>query len=73
MMPPTMSNTTSAPLPPAAAHERRRPWKRPCRRATRTRNGCEQRLYLVIYTEDENAISILRVLHGAQQWRPERD
>jgi addiction module RelE/StbE family toxin len=29
--------------------------------------------YLVIYTEDANAISILRVLHSAQQWPPERD
>jgi toxin ParE1/3/4 len=29
--------------------------------------------YLVIYIEDEKAISILRVLHGAQQWPPERD
>ncbi|HEY1783164.1 MAG TPA: type II toxin-antitoxin system RelE/ParE family toxin [Roseiarcus sp.] len=28
--------------------------------------------YLVIYTESESAISILRVLHGAQQWPPER-
>jgi toxin ParE1/3/4 len=29
--------------------------------------------YLVIYAEDENAISVLRVLHGAQQWPPERE
>jgi toxin ParE1/3/4 len=29
--------------------------------------------YLVIYSEDEDTISILRVLHGAQQWPPERD
>lgn len=29
--------------------------------------------YLVIYTEDPKGISILRVLHGAQQWPPERD
>jgi toxin ParE1/3/4 len=29
--------------------------------------------YLVIYTESQGAISILRVLHGAQQWPPERD
>jgi len=27
----------------------------------------------VIYTESQGAISILRVLHGAQQWPPERD
>ena len=29
--------------------------------------------YVVIYTESQAAISILRVLHGAQQWPPERD
>ena len=29
--------------------------------------------YLVIYAEDKDVISILRVLHGAQQWPPERD
>lgn len=28
--------------------------------------------YLVIYAESKTAISILRVLHGAQQWPPER-
>ena len=27
--------------------------------------------YLVIYTESKTAITILRVLHGAQQWPPE--
>jgi toxin ParE1/3/4 len=29
--------------------------------------------YIVIYAEDENAISVLRVLHGARQWPPESD
>ena len=29
--------------------------------------------YVVIYAEDEDAISILRVLHGARKWPPERD
>ncbi|MBT9369763.1 type II toxin-antitoxin system RelE/ParE family toxin [Rhizobium sp. CSW-27] len=27
--------------------------------------------YVVIYREDESAVSILRVLHAAQQWPPE--
>jgi plasmid stabilization system protein ParE len=26
--------------------------------------------YLVIYTEDARAVTILRVLHAAQQWPP---
>lgn len=26
--------------------------------------------YIVIYTENDTTISILRVLHGAQQWPP---
>lgn len=26
--------------------------------------------YVVIYVEDDNAVSILRVLHAAQQWPP---
>ena len=38
-----------------------------------TREMVVRNNYLVIYTEDEKAISILRVLHGAQQWPPERD
>jgi addiction module RelE/StbE family toxin len=29
--------------------------------------------YIVIYAEDENATSVLRVLHGARQWPPESD
>jgi len=29
--------------------------------------------YVVIYAEDEDAISILRVLHAARQWPPERN
>jgi toxin ParE1/3/4 len=31
------------------------------------------RNYLVIYAEDKDVISLLRVLHGAQQWPPARD
>jgi toxin ParE1/3/4 len=27
--------------------------------------------YVVIYTEGKAMISVLRVLHGAQQWPPE--
>lgn len=27
--------------------------------------------YLVIYAEDADTVTILRVLHGAQQWPPE--
>lgn len=28
--------------------------------------------YLVIYTESARAVTVLRVLHGAQQWPPEQ-
>jgi toxin ParE1/3/4 len=28
--------------------------------------------YVVIYTEDARAVSILRVLHAAQQWPPDQ-
>jgi toxin ParE1/3/4 len=38
-----------------------------------TREMVVHRNYVVIYTEDKTTISILRVLHGAQQWPPERD
>jgi toxin ParE1/3/4 len=38
-----------------------------------TREMVVHRSYVVIYTEDKTTISILRVLHGAQQWPPERD
>lgn len=27
--------------------------------------------YLVVYTEDARAVTVLRVLHAAQQWPPE--
>jgi toxin ParE1/3/4 len=38
-----------------------------------TREMVVHRSYVVIYTEDKTTISILRVLHGAQQWPPARD
>jgi toxin ParE1/3/4 len=38
-----------------------------------TREMVVHRNYVVIYTEDKTTISILRVLHGAQQWPPARD
>jgi toxin ParE1/3/4 len=42
-------------------------------RSPDTREMVVHRNYVVIYTEDKTTISILRVLHGAQQWPPERD
>ncbi len=42
-------------------------------RVAGTREMIVHRNYLVIYAEDKDVISILRVLHGAQQWPPERD
>jgi toxin ParE1/3/4 len=42
-------------------------------RVAGTREMVVRNNYLGIYTEDENAISILRVLHDAQQWPPEPD
>jgi toxin ParE1/3/4 len=38
-----------------------------------TREMVVHRNYVVIYTEDKTTISILRVLHGAQQWPPDGD
>jgi len=42
-------------------------------RVAGTREMIVHRNYLVIYAEAKDVISILRVLHGAQQWPPERD
>jgi toxin ParE1/3/4 len=42
-------------------------------RVSGTREMVAHRNYLVIYAEDKDVISILRVLHGAQQWPPARD
>ncbi len=42
-------------------------------RVAGTREMIVRGAYVVIYAEDENAISILRVLHGARQWPPERN
>ncbi len=39
-------------------------------RVAGTREMIVHRSYLVIYAEDKDVISILRVLHGAQQWPP---
>jgi toxin ParE1/3/4 len=36
-----------------------------------TREMVVHRNYVLIYEEDEATISILRVLHGAQQWPPD--
>jgi toxin ParE1/3/4 len=41
-------------------------------RVAGTREMVVHRNYLVVYAEDKDVISILRVLHGAQQWPPER-
>ena len=40
-------------------------------RVTGTREMVVQSNYVVVYTEDSRAVSILRVLHAAQQWPPE--
>ncbi len=42
-------------------------------RVAGTREMVVHRNYLVIYVENKDVISILRVLHGAQQWPSERD
>ena len=42
-------------------------------RVAGTREMVVHRSYLVIDAEDKDGISILRILHGAQQWPPERD
>ncbi|RFB78669.1 type II toxin-antitoxin system RelE/ParE family toxin [Methylovirgula sp. 4M-Z18] len=36
-----------------------------------TREMVVRKNYVVIYTENERVVTILRVLHGAQQWPPE--
>jgi toxin ParE1/3/4 len=38
-----------------------------------TREMVVHRKYVVIYNQDKTTISILRVLHGAQQWPPDGD
>jgi len=38
-----------------------------------TREMVVHRNYVVIYNQDKTTISILRVLHGAQQWPPDGD
>jgi toxin ParE1/3/4 len=42
-------------------------------RVAGTREMVVHRNYVVIYKENETTISILRVLHGAQQWPPDGD
>ena len=42
-------------------------------RVAGTREMVVHRSYLVIDAEDKDVISILHILHGAQQWPPERD
>jgi toxin ParE1/3/4 len=39
-------------------------------RVTGTREMVVRRNYIVVYTEDTLAVTILRVLHAAQQWPP---
>ncbi len=39
-------------------------------RVSGTREMLVRSNYLVIYTEDARAVTILRVLHAAQQWPP---
>ncbi|MCM2397302.1 type II toxin-antitoxin system RelE/ParE family toxin [Rhizobium sp. S95] len=39
-------------------------------RVSGTREMVVHANYIVIYTENDTTISILRVLHGAQQWPP---
>ncbi|MEX0921904.1 MAG: type II toxin-antitoxin system RelE/ParE family toxin [Rhodovibrionaceae bacterium] len=36
-----------------------------------TREMIVRSTYVVVYTENTDAVTILRVLHGAQQWPPE--
>ena len=40
-------------------------------RVAGTREMVVHKTYVVIYTEGKAMISVLRVLHGAQQWPPE--
>lgn len=39
-------------------------------RVTGTREMVVRRNYIVVYAEDALAVTILRVLHAARQWRP---
>ena len=40
-------------------------------RVSGTREMIVRLNYVVVYTEDERAVTILRVLHAARQWPPE--
>jgi toxin ParE1/3/4 len=42
-------------------------------RVAGTREMVVRRNYVVVYAEDVRAVSILRVLHAAQQWPPEQE
>ena len=42
-------------------------------RVSGTREMVVRSNYIVIYAEDERAVTILRVLHAAQQWPPAQD
>jgi toxin ParE1/3/4 len=42
-------------------------------RVAGTREMVVRRNYVVVYAEDARAVSILRVLHAAQQWPPPQE
>lgn len=42
-------------------------------RVAGTREMVVRKNYVVIYTEDARAVTILRVLHAAQQWPPTQE
>jgi toxin ParE1/3/4 len=42
-------------------------------RVAGTREMIVRRNYVVVYAEDARAVSILRVLHAAQQWPPTQE
>lgn len=42
-------------------------------RVTGTREMRVRANYIVVYTEDDDTITILRVLHAARQWPPDRE
>jgi toxin ParE1/3/4 len=42
-------------------------------RVAGTREMIVRRNYVVVYAEDPRAVSILRVLHAAQQWPPTQE
>lgn len=42
-------------------------------RVAGTREMVVRRNYVVVYAEDARAVSILRVLHAAQQWPPTQE